>query len=232
MKRRSNLNEQIAEDIKNKIIGGELAPGNRLRGEFELADEYGVSRFTIREAMSKLASMGLVTIKHGIGMFVNEISPESYMKPLLPMILLSSNDIRVICEVRLPIEDQAVRLFCERASDKDLEELEKLYNDMAEALNSGDDEKYSSLDVDFHLRIAKAAGNEILYQMLNMLHDLLKNQMMEVYELPDARQRSIDRHDSLLRALKDRNAEIACAVMKQHIKDSLEHVDELNVEGD
>lgn len=231
MKRRSNLNDQIAEEIRNKIIEGKLAPGTRLKGEFELADEYGVSRFTIREAMGKLSSMGLVEIKQGIGTFVNEVSPESYMKPLLPMIVLSSNDISIICEVRIPLEDQAVRLFCERATEGDLEELKHIYDEMVEVLNSGDDDRYSSLDVDFHLHIAKASGNSIIYRMLDMFHDLLKNAMIEVYELPLARERSIQKHDSLVKALQERNVEIASAVMKQHIKDSIEHIDELKAKG-
>lgn len=230
MKERANLSDQIAEDIKKKIVDGELKPGDRISGEYELADEYGVSRFTVREAMKKLASTGLVDIKHGIGMFVNAVSPESYMKPLLSVILLSANDIQMICEARLPVEVQATKLFGECATQEDLKQLHKIYEQMEVALADGDDETYSKLDVEFHLFIAKASKNTILYEMLHMMQDLLKKQMMEVYELPDSRKRSIEKHRNMLTAFEEHNVEMATLIMEQHIKDSIENLDKLNKE--
>ena len=218
---RQSLCDYVVEEIRNEIIAGKLKNGDKLPGEFELADKYSVSRFTIREAMKKLTSMGLVDVKHGVGSFFNILSPESYLKPLLPTILMSDQDIRSVCETRMAIETQTISLCVERITDEEIEELHKLCLSMEQAFAEGDHAEYNRYDLEFHLAIARAARNKMLYEILDSLQSLLAIQMTRTVELPDSIEHSIKRHKLMVEFLVDREEKLARDMMELHIADSL-----------
>jgi GntR family transcriptional repressor for pyruvate dehydrogenase complex len=224
MKNRSNLCDIIFEAITKDIIGGVLKPGDKLAGEYEFAEKYEVSRFTVREAMKKLDSMGLITIKHGIGSFVNEITPESFMKPLLPVLVMSNIDIREICEARLPLEVQSISLCIDRIDDDKLNEMRQQVEKMEKALAKKDFEKYNELDIGFHLLIAKASKNRVLFQMLNTLQDMLREQMKREMIVPSSSERSIRRHKQIIEAIERKEKELARQLMTLHINDSIDYL--------
>lgn len=222
MKKRSNLCDIILDDITKDIIGGVLKPGEKIAGEYELAKKYEVSRFTVREAMKKLDSMGLITIKHGIGSFVNEVTPESFMKPLLPVLVMSNIDIREICEARLPLEVQSISLCIDRIENEKLHEMKQIVVKMEKALNNKEFGKYNELDIGFHLLIAKASKNRVLFEMLNTLQDMLREQMKRDLIVPNSTERSISRHKLMIEAIERKEKELAKQLMTLHINDSIE----------
>lgn len=225
MKKRSNLCDMIFEDITKDIIGGVLKPGEKIAGEYEFAEKYEVSRFTVREAMKKLDSMGLITIKHGIGSFVNEVTPESFMKPLLPVLVMSNIDIREICEARLPLEVQSISLCIDKIDKDKLNEMKQLVVKMEKALNNKDFTKYNELDIAFHLLIAKASKNRVLFQMLNTLQDMLREQMKRDIVVPNSTERSISRHKLMVEAIEHKEKELAKQLMTLHINDSIDSLE-------
>ncbi len=224
MKSRSNLCDIIFDGLSKDIIAGVLKPGDKIAGEYELAKKYEVSRFTVREAMKKLDSMGLITIKHGIGSFVNEVTPESFMKPLLPVLVMSNIDIREICEARLPLEVQSISLCIDRIDEEKLNEMKQIAEKMEKALENKDFEEYNELDISFHLLIAKASKNRVLFQMLNTLQDMLREQMKRDMVVPNASERSISRHKQMLEAIGRKEKELAKSLMTLHINDSIDYL--------
>lgn len=225
MKKRSNLCDMIFEDITKEIIGGVLKPGEKIAGEYEFAEKYEVSRFTVREAMKKLDSMGLITIKHGIGSFVNEITPESFMKPLLPVLVMSNIDIREICEARLPLEVQSISLCVDKIDADKLNEMKQIVVKMEKALENKEFEKYNELDIGFHLLIARASKNRVLFEMLNTLQDMLREQMKRDIVVPDSTERSISRHKLMIEAIEHKEKELAKQLMTSHINDSIDFLE-------
>ncbi|MGI6326125.1 MAG: FadR/GntR family transcriptional regulator [Saccharofermentanales bacterium] len=224
MRKKNNLNQKVAESVRQKIVSGELQPGDRLPGEYELADQFQVSRFTVREAMMQLASIGLIEIRHGVGMFVSKLSPLSHIKLLFPIIALTSQDIKTICEVRLPIEIQSISLCVKRAVPEDIWELKEIYSSMIDALEKEDYDHYTELDFDFHLCIARISDNPILYEMLNMLHEFLHVQMKEMLATPNSAERSITKHQRMIEAIEQRDSVLAELIMSRHINDSIDYV--------
>lgn len=224
MKKRSNLCDIILDDITKDIIGGVLKPGEKIAGEYELAQKYEVSRFTVREAMKKLDSMGLITIKHGIGTFVNEITPESFMKPLLPVLVMSNIDIQEICEARLPLEVQSISLCMDRISCKELDELKKIITEMDKVLENNEYSKYNELDIKYHLMIARASRNRVIFEMLSTLQDMLREQLKREVTASDSRERSIKRHKLMLEAIENKEKELAKQLMMLHINDSIDYL--------
>ena len=222
--RHKNLCDMIVDDIKKDIISGELKPGDKISGEYDLAKKYEVSRFTVREAMKKLDSTGLITIKHGIGSFVNEITPESFMKPLLPVLVMSNIDIQEICEARLPLEVQSISLCIDRINDEKLSEMKEVYKKMERALSEKDINKYNELDIQFHLLLAKASENRVLFEMLSTLQDMLREQLKRDVKVPDSLERSIKRHKLMIEAIENKEKELAKQLMTLHINDSIDYL--------
>jgi GntR family transcriptional repressor for pyruvate dehydrogenase complex len=224
MKRHTSLSETIAESIKNDIIKGIWKPGDRLPGEYELANYYEVSRFTVREAIKRMSSTGLVTVEHGIGTFVNTVAPDSYMKPLLPLIALSDTDMLTICEARQPIEVQSIALCTMRATDDDILKMKDIYRQMQEVMQKEDYDAYHQIDLAFHKTIAQASRNMIIYTIMEMLQDFLRAQMTEVFSAPNSKMRSLERHRAMIEAIEERNVEMGKLLMSQHIQDSIDYM--------
>lgn len=219
-----NRCDMIVEDLKKDIISGDLKPGDKIAGEYDLAKKYEVSRFTVREAMKKLDSMGLITIKHGIGSFVNEITPESFMKPLLPVLVMSNIDIQEICEARLPLEVQSISLCIDRVNEEKLNQMKELYAKMEKALAKNDFEEYNELDIQFHLLLAKASENRVLFEMLSTLQDMLREQLRRDMKVPHSMERSIRRHKLMIEAIENKEKELAKQLMTLHINDSIDYL--------
>lgn len=222
MKKRSNLCDDIVEDLTKDIVDGVLKPGEKIASEFGLADKYEVSRFTVREAMKKLDSMGYITIKHGIGSFVREVTPESFMKPLLPVLVMSNIDIREICEARLPLEVQSISLCIDRVDAKELNEMKQMLDKMEKALSNHEYDRYNELDIEFHLLIAKASKNNVIFQMLSTLQDMLREQLRRESSTTNTHERSIKRHKLMVDAIENKEKELAKQLMTLHINDSID----------
>ena len=220
-KKRINLSKKIAEIIRQEIINKQLKPGDRLPGEYELSEQYGVSRFTIREAMNYLSSIGLVDIRHGVGMFVDSPTSENYIKPLVSILTLTDNDIVTICETRMPIETQAIALCAQRITSGEIEQLEAIYAEMEVYYEKDDLDGYNDADLNFHLAIALYSRNSIIYEILSALQDLLRAQIHDVLIVPNSRDNSIKKHLLMIEAIKQRDSDLASLLMSRHINDSI-----------
>ena len=218
---RKNFCDEIVEDLYSKILSGIYKPGDQIPNEFELAEKYNVSRFVIREAIKNLCTSGIIRVERGRGTFVNKLNSVSFMKPLLPLLMLDDREMVEICEARLAIEKQTVLLCAQKASEEDVENLYSLLKEMEECLGDNDFEGYNNLDFKFHLYIAKASGNRILYIMLETIQDLLIAELHRTSVAPNANKNSIARHRSIVDALKEKKGLDAMKLMNDHIEDAI-----------
>lgn len=229
--KRKSLSDRVLEIIQQNIIENIYRPGDKLPVENELAQKFGVSRITIREAITKLSFMGIVTIKQGEGTFIRKVTPESFMKPLLPMLLLDQKNIYDISVARLTIEVKTIELAAENATEQDIDYLASLVDKMESDLANKELNKYNSHDVLFHLHIAKASGNLILYKVLEIIQDLMKGQITITSAVPFANERSIEGHKIILQAIKNKDKRLATKTMKEHINSAVEYLKNRSNEG-
>src|SRR5919206_1010532 len=147
----------IAEQIRSAILGGRLKAGDRLSPERELADQFGVSRVTVRDALRSLEAMGLIEVKVGArgGAFVTAPTGSKVAQTMSDMMLMSATTPEDIVEARLIVELGTVTLACARATKDDLRELRELCERGREALTAGSYTR--ELSWDFHGRLAHAA---------------------------------------------------------------------------
>src|SRR5215471_10337339 len=149
----------IAEQIRTAILTGRLKAGDRLSPERELAEQFGVSRVTVRDALRSLEAMGLIEVKVGArgGAFVTAPNGSKVAQTMSDMMLMSATTPEDIVEARLIVELGTVTLACARGTEEDIAALRALCERGSEALAAG---TYSrDLSWDFHALLARAAHN-------------------------------------------------------------------------
>lgn len=213
------LYHSVAERLKGLINEGSYPPGSRLPGERELAEQFNVSRVTIREAEIALQALGYVSIKTGSGVYV--LDPTENGNQGLPRISAFE-----LTEARLMFESEAAALAARQISDETLERLEVLL----EAMSNGDSqEEDEPLDADreFHLTIAAASGNaavkytvETLWKIRSELPEVRKAHAA-ICAVEDAAERH-NEHARVLVALRKRDPQAARQAMQEHFRSLLQ----------
>lgn len=219
---RSSLSSQIADQLQEAILDGTLKADDRLPTEEELSKRYQVSRPTIREALKRLAAKNLVRSKRGPtgGTFVTKPSvsqlSDSLTSAATMLVSLKEVDLNEINAARLELETTCCRLAAAERTEDQLTalatELERQRDDQITA------EDFCASDVRFHRIIADASGNRMLsFVMYAVIEALQPLSNMISYRF---RERAVilDQHSRLLDALRDRDADTACAVLSEQIE--------------
>lgn len=211
--RKEGLSTQIANAIRTAIVDGHLAVEEKLPSETELAERFGVSRATVREALKRLAAQNLIRSERGAagGAFVNRITWDEARDDLVSTcrLLIGMNDIPVedAIEARFTLEAACLLLAASRRSDEDLAALRKEVS-----LQRGkelSDEDFCASDVRFHSIVARATGNPLLgFQVSGAVEAMQPLMNMLVYRLRD-RESIADLHKAMADALEVRDAAAA-----------------------
>ena len=218
------LADQVVAKIYGMISQGIYRPSEKLPVENELAEMFSVSRVTIREAFVKLSMMDVVDIRQGDGTFVKSVSPESFMKPLLPMLVLDKKNMTDIYVTRIAIEGKTAELAALNATDADINELRGILRTMDYNYEQKDLESYHENDYIFHLLVAKCGKNTILYKILEILQDVLKYSITAASMEHVFIEKSIKLHNSIFSAILERNPEKAVEHMLTHISGGLSFI--------
>ncbi|HEX7593498.1 MAG TPA: FadR/GntR family transcriptional regulator [Anaerolineae bacterium] len=214
----SRASQDIVQQIKTKIFAGHLTPGDHLPSEKELAEQFGLSRITVRDALRILESQGLVSIKVGAGggAFVSDPSNQSSSELLTDLLRLQRASTRELVEARLVIETSLVTFASERATAADLAAMQKAI-DAARAGSAAGDPHFTPHSVEFHIALAKAAQNQVLLFTINSFRTLFYETLEKL--LPDdlMAQRAIADHQKMFDAVAAHDAERARQLMRDHL---------------
>ena len=211
----------IINQIRSNILMGRLKPGDRLPSEQKLMSEFGVSRFTLREALSSLETMGLLEIKKGSGggPVVKEVGMDFTRDAISHFLHFQNVSIKELSEVRKLIEPYLASKLVEKLSDKDLEYLQSLNDACSRTLERGENIIGGEHEIDFHVHLARVSGNPVLVMILDFVNKLLAEVKVEVKPGPEFSQNVIDAHQRILDALVARDAEKAAQAMYDHVCD-------------
>ncbi|MBS1871030.1 MAG: FadR family transcriptional regulator [Actinobacteria bacterium] len=218
---RSPLYEQVAERLRDFIDAQQLQPGDRLMSERELAERLGVSRTSVRQALTALRVQGLVEIKHGEGVFLLR-GPSELVPNLASEIVSSEVDHPMIWEVREAIEVQAARLAARRRKRADLEAMRAALDMMETAVAGGEDGVVE--DRRFHRALVEAAGNPLLRQLTEQLSDVIDRTSEASLTLAGRPQVSLLSHRAILAAIEHGDEAGAAEEMRKHVMASGERV--------
>ncbi|MFT4037141.1 MAG: FadR/GntR family transcriptional regulator [Thermomicrobiales bacterium] len=216
--RRETASAEIARRLVDHLLSGNVTPGSRLPSERQLAEAFGVGRSAVREALAALSLIGLIEVRHGDGTFLKRVD-----SPLLPQVvewglLLGEQHTADLIEARQRLEVVVAGLAAERRSEADLAALELCLARMAEQAHSnGDVAAFVDADVDFHLRLADAAGNSALRDVLASIQSLLRAWIGRVIAA-GTQQASYEEHVPIMAAVREGNATAAAAAMDAHMR--------------
>lgn len=215
--KRSSLRDQIVRQLVELVVSGQLKPGEALPPERQLAEQLGVSRTAIREAVSIIAAQGFLDVRHGSGTFANPPELWNNLDPVVLLVKGKSAALHELMEVREYVEPTLAQLAAQRATEDDLQALEA-------ALALGDStEEAAEADLNFHLLIARASGNRVFEIMLHSVADLMREVRRELFMLPATTDQALARHAEVLDRIRAKDAEGAFRVMQQHIREANEH---------
>ena len=195
------LREIVYEELKRQIVVGEIAPGTR-RMEVELADEMGVSRTPVREAIRKLEKEGLVSIEPRRGAYASDISIKEMVDVL---------------EVRQDLEGMAAGLAAVKVTEEEKEELLKATEGYKHAVESGDVQEIIRWDEAFHKLIVRCSGNKTLIQLVSQIQELALRFRYIYYEDFSRFEGQPQEHKEIVDAIISGNAEKARIEADQHI---------------
>ncbi|WP_027364290.1 GntR family transcriptional regulator [Desulfotruncus alcoholivorax] len=196
------LREIVFETLREAIIQGRLEPGERLM-EIQLAEEMGVSRTPVREAIRKLELEGFVVMVPRKGAYVAGISVK---------------DIVDVFEVRAALEALAAGLAAERATAEELEEMERAVLQIYEVSNGNNLNTLVERDTNFHELIYKASRNQRLVQTLVHLKEQIQRFRTTSLALPGRGKHAVEEHKNIVEAISSRNVELAGNLAREHIE--------------
>jgi GntR family transcriptional regulator, transcriptional repressor for pyruvate dehydrogenase complex len=212
----SRLYEQIVQQIEDSILKGELQEGSQLPAERDLAEQFGVSRTAVREAIKALQEKGLVDAFPGRGTFVTNGRSNSMRRSLDRIIKSGETDgWAYLVEVRDILEPEIAALAAARADYQDLASMREAIGVMDGAKR--DSEVYIEADLDFHLALAEAAANPIVLSLIDSIVGLLREQRSRIFRIAGGAERGQRYHRSILEAIERHDPQAARAAMQAHL---------------
>ncbi len=217
----TRLSDQIVQQLETMILEGSFKPGDRLPPERQLAEQLGVSRPSLREAIQKLSARGLLTARQGGGTFVTSRLESGFADPWQEMLGAHPELHGDVLEFRRMLEGTVAQLAAERATAADLERIGGLFEQMEAAHRQEGLELTSDVDVQFHQALADAAHNALLTHvaasLLQMLHSHVQDNIANLFAMGTVSQQLLDQHRAVWHAVRDRNAPAARAAAEAHI---------------
>lgn len=198
------LREIVFETLREAIINATLRPGERLM-EIQMAEEMGVSRTPVREAIRKLELEGFVVMVPRKGAYVAGIS----MK-----------DIADVFEIRAAMEALAAGLAAERITEEELEDLERILVTIGECVKNNDLEKLIEVDTEFHDILFKASRNQRLVQIVSNLREQIQRFRTASLSTPGRMKYALEEHKKIVEAVSERNVELAQSLAREHIENA------------
>jgi GntR family transcriptional repressor for pyruvate dehydrogenase complex len=218
----ARLSDQVAEQLAALIKQGRLQPGDKLPTEARLVEQFEVSRTVVREAVSRLKSLGLVDSRQGSGVFVN---PQLPYAPLQFEAQLAASQEAVIqmVEVRRALEAEVAALAAQRRTADDVKAIRQSVQDLDEAVQAG--RNGAAEDVKFHRAIAHAARNPFLIQTLEYLGQFLQG-VTEVTRANEARRVDFanevqSEHQAIVQAVEAGDADLARQAAASHMGNAI-----------
>ncbi len=218
-----NLINSVQEEIKLFIVESGMKSGDIMPTEKALEEQLGISRTSIREALRSLEALGIIESRHGVGRFVRRFNFDAILDNLSYYIEVNVKDFREIIDVRIALESSFLRKMTSVISDKEIDELFDILNDMDNQVTTGQsDENLIQVHTAFHLKLYEKAENSFLSRLISMFATIQRTlTTLKKYRTSDKGE-FIELHRKLIQALVDRDQDLVQQRLDEHFKDVIE----------
>jgi len=225
--KQQKVSDQVYEQLLTQIKNNSWNEGEKLPSENDLRIQLGVSRISIREAIQKLTALGIVETRHGEGSFVKKITSDNYKDMLFPAFMINNNTLNEILEYRSIMEVGAIGLACDRISEEEIQNLERIVIRMEK--NTDNYKKFASDDLAFHNAIVRASKNDLIINVSVFVFELMATSMEHIV----TKLGMIDGkhfHRLILEKLKQKDRDGAIEAMATHVEKTVVRMDEVSHE--
>ena len=231
--KKDTISDQIAGQLETMIADGSLQPGERLPAERTLSERMGVSRPSLREALKKLASKGLLMSRQGGGTYVMKSLDSGITDPLLELIQQHPESRFDVLEIRHALDGQAAYYAALRATDQDRYNIQKKFERMINLHHTSDNPMDEAMaDADFHLSITEASHNIVMLHIMRSLFAVLQKSIQhnldKLYTIPKVFEPLSAQHEALMSAVVRGEPEAARTAAQDHmvfVEESLQSID-------
>ncbi|MCC7161967.1 MAG: FadR family transcriptional regulator [Anaerolineae bacterium] len=216
--KRGRISDQIVVQLRDLIKKDVLKPGDKIPGEYELAQRFSTSRPSMREALRTLETMGLVEIKSGSGSYVASSPWQSKsLTENLKWLVERRSVVLKVLEVREVLQGLAARSCAVQITDLQLEALADTLNEMSQARDRNDADAATEADTRFHYLIGEYSGNEILNDIIQNVEHSYRSSSRALMDLGGRAMTSVLEHTAIIKAIKAQNGALAEENMRKHI---------------
>jgi GntR family transcriptional repressor for pyruvate dehydrogenase complex len=230
------LADTVAAELEKRILEGSLKPGDRLPAERNLAIDLGVSRPSLREAIQKLASKGLLSTRHGGGTFVTDRLDAHFADPWQDLVKGHPLLHRDLLEFRQMLEAEAAQLAADRATDVDIKCLDAVYAKLTQVYQGDDMAACIDADVEFHQVVAEAAHNVLIVHLtaslMRMIHGHVSNNLEHLHARPQRWDQLQSQHRAIWQAVREHKPQAAAQAARDHIEFVRQSMDDNAQEGE
>lgn len=213
---RQSLADDLAQRVKHLIQAEGHQPGDRLPPISEMARRFRVGPPTLREALTKLETLGVVDIRHGSGVFVGKNHNTLLLSNPIFDDVVSKKLLIDLIEARMAIELRSVALAAANATPEQLETMEQTLAAAGESM--GDAGALNVANMSFHQQIARASGNTVICQILDVLSNLFQKEQRVILDIYGSRAKDHAEHLGILEALKQKDETLATERMRAHLE--------------
>ena len=211
--------EAIIERLRQEIVTGQIAPGSKLPSVRELSEQLSVSRPAVREALTALQAMKLITMRQGEGTFVNHYDPREITKSVDEWTLMSASDIQAILELRKVVETGSAKLAATRRTNENLADMNcaiaKMESDITSA-TLGD-----QADWELHYAIAQASQNPFLVALMDSISERIQTAVkfsrQALYQLAGEPEQLLTQHKQIITCIANGDGAAAAVSMVNHL---------------
>ena len=224
VQREPTLSNRVADQLETLIVHSQLRPGDRLPPERELAQQFGVSRTVIREAVRALSAKGLLEVRSGSGTIVRSPTAETVAQSMNLFLRAgqANLDYGKIHEVRYLLEVEIAGLAAERRTTEDMAKMEKILHEAAENLDHENRDHFAKTDIAFHAALAQATHNELFSLILDSMADIMLEIRLSGFDVPGTPARALTHHQAILEQVQAGKPDEARQAMREHMIESVE----------
>lgn len=214
--RRPSMGEMVCEQMKEYLLDGRWKAGDKIPSENELAQSFGVSRVTIREALLRLTSVGLLESRFAGANYVREITPGLNMAALVPAAYIDAKSYLEVIEFRQVVEAKTAGLAARRGDKRDVAELEEILERMHKYKD--DPARFTAEDLEFHITLSRMSGNSLFIESMKAIQGVLESAIFRTVEAQGNRE-ALMYHRAIIDAVASRDEKSAMRLTEEHVGD-------------
>jgi GntR family transcriptional regulator, transcriptional repressor for pyruvate dehydrogenase complex len=220
VKKHKSIPELIVQQVRDSILKGVYQVGEKLPTERELVIQFQASRLAVREALKGLQASGLIVVKRGSGIYVNESSSTALVESLSALLRIRKASLQDLTEARMLFEPAITRFACQSRTDEDLVRLEKNIQESSSLVKAN--QRATKENIEFHAIIAQATHNPVITVTMATFFEVLTDITLEVTGLTGENlkrsKRSVKEHVKILKALRERDGEGVYRMAISHVE--------------